>query len=63
MMLENGKLVEAREEPYYPNLMERFLHIFGIHQWTYSWPKKCVMCGKPNKKNFLTTPKVKEGKV
>ncbi len=44
--LINGKWVEAKPLPYYPSVLEKILHLFRIHQWTYREPYKCVMCGK-----------------
>lgn len=43
---ENGNWVEMEPEPYYPNILERIGHAFGIHQWTHNDPLMCVMCGK-----------------
>lgn len=35
----------ATPEPYYPNMLEKILHIIGIHQWDKSpHPRKCVIC-------------------
>lgn len=39
---------KASPIPYYPSLIEKILHFFGIHQWTYVEPRECVICGKSN---------------
>ena len=40
---KNGKWADAVEEPYYPNIAERFLHFFGRHIWIKN---KCLICNK-----------------
>jgi len=42
----DGSWSKAKPLPYYPNLVEKILHFFGVHQWTYQKPFKCVMCEK-----------------
>lgn len=61
---KNGNWVPATPEPYYANFIEKILHFFGVHQWTYSLSSvnfkipdgipdhaKCVMCGRTYKKS------------
>lgn len=43
---KKGNWVKATPLPYYPSIIEKILHFFGVHQWTYVKPFKCVMCGK-----------------
>jgi hypothetical protein len=44
-----GEWVEAEQLKYQPSLRERILHYFGVHQWTFVEPKKCVICNEERK--------------
>jgi len=50
--LPKGIWVKAKELPYYPSIWETMGHWFGVHQWTYKKPFKCVMCGKNKLKGY-----------
>lgn len=44
--LVDGEWRKAIPIQYFPSLTERFLHRLGVHCWTYSPPRICLICGK-----------------
>ncbi len=54
---KNGDWEDAIEEPYYPSVVAKFLHLFGYHIYAEEYnrrmffmdgsmlPRKCLICG------------------